>query len=201
MKKILVAMAIIAGSFQMAQAQEEGKFRAGLDFGYAIPDGGGGISFGIEPKYNISDNMNVGIRFESAIMAKNVPFGDIGTVESKLAASASYLGTFDYYFSNGSSSFAPFVGAGVGYSALANVEIDLTEIEGFEEIEGEETTAKGELDGKFGGLIRAGFEFGKVRLAASYNLIGKSEVDGTEIKNSYFGISLGFYVGGGKWKK
>ena len=59
-----------------------------------------------------------------------------------------------------------------------------------------------ELDGKFGGLIRAGFELGKLRLAASYNLIGKSDLgEGVEVKNSYLGISLGFYLGGGKWKK
>lgn len=188
MKKILVAMAIIAGTFQMAQAQEEGKFRVGLDFGYAIPDGGGGLSTGLEAKYNVADNMNVGIRFESAIMAKNVT--DTGlTVEADLAANSSYLGTFDYYFHNGSSSFAPFVGAGAGYTALANIS--------FEDF----GDAEAEVDGKLGGLIRTGFEWGKFRLTASYNLIGKTEIESAKIKNSYFGISLGFYVGGGKWKK
>ena len=84
------------------------------------------------------------------------------------------------------------MGAGVGYSSLANI--------GFDELgpDSEEL----ELDGKFGGLIRAGFELGKLRLAASYNLIGKSDLgEGVEVKNSYLGISLGFYLGGGKWKK
>ena len=82
------------------------------------------------------------------------------------------------------------MGAGVGYSTLANI--------GFDELGPDEV----EVDGKFGGLIRAGFEWGKFRVATSYNLIGKSDLgDGVEVKNSYFGISLGFYIGGGKWKK
>lgn len=190
MKKIFCVFIIALSMVQLAQAQEKNKFRVGFDFGYTMPDGGGGILLAIEPKYNIADNMNVGIRFESAAMAKNV-----GETEASLTASGSYIGTFDYYFSSGSSSFAPFLGAGVGYSTLGNIgfDIDSEEIEGDVELE---------VDGKFGGLIRAGFEAGKFRLAASYNLIGKSDLgEGTEVKNSYLGFSLGFYLGGGKWKK
>ncbi|SNZ01198.1 hypothetical protein [Flagellimonas pacifica] len=198
MKKIFLAIVVMASMTQFLSAQEQNKFRVGLDLGYAIPDGGGGILIALEPKYNIADNMNVGIRIESAAMAKKV-----GLVEASLAGSTSYSGTFDYYFSSGSSSFAPFIGAGVGYSSLANVGFDIDIDSGFgddspltidEELELE-------VDGSFGGLVRAGFEAGKLRLAATYNLIGKSDLgEGAEIKNSYIGISLGFYVGGGKWK-
>lgn len=192
MKKIFYVFIIALSTVQFTQAQEQNKFRVGLDLGYTIPSGGGGVLFAIEPKYNIADNMNVGIRFESAAMAKNVSSDGV-SLEASLAASMSYIGTFDYYFSSGSSSFAPFLGAGVGYSSLANIGFD---VEGFESDEVE-------LDGKFGGLVRAGFEAGKFRLAASYNLIGKSDVgeEGAEVKNSYLGISVGFYLGGGKWKK
>ncbi len=195
MKKLFYALAIMTSILQTVQAQEEGKFRAGLDFGYAMPDGGGGISTAFEAKYNVADNMNVGIRFESAFLAKNVKAtNDVAQIEANLAASSSYMGTFDYYFHNGSSSFAPFAGAGIGYSMLANLDFD-----------SQVTDDEFEVDGKFGGLIRAGFEWGKFRLAANYNIIGKSEIgeglDAVEVKNSYFGISLGFYVGGGKWKK
>ncbi|MFD2100664.1 hypothetical protein [Flagellimonas iocasae] len=189
MKKLFYAFLVMASLVQWVNAQEQNKFRVGLDFGYVMPDGGGGILLAIEPKYNIADNMNVGLRFESAAMAKNVTDSGV-TIEADLAASASYLGTFDYYFHNGSSSFSPFAGAGVGYSTLANLS--------FSDF-GDD--AEAEVDGKFGGLIRAGFELGKFRVAASYNLIGKTEIEGAEVKNSYLGISLGFYLGGGKWKK
>jgi outer membrane protein W len=190
MKKIFYALLLMLAVGQVAQAQEQGKFRVGLDLGYTMPDGGGGVLIAVEPKYNIADNMNIGIRFESAAMAKNV-----GETEADLTASGTYSGTFDYYFNSGSSSFAPFLGGGVGYSTLGNLSssVDTELVEGSVELE---------VDGKFGGLIRAGFEAGKFRLAATYNLIGKTDLgEGAEIKNSYLGISLGFYLGGGKWKK
>ncbi|NVN18016.1 outer membrane beta-barrel protein [Muricauda sp. HICW] len=191
MKKILFSLLLMFAVAQVSQAQEEGKFRVGLDLGYTMPDGGGGVLIAIEPKYNIADNMNIGLRFESAAMAKNVTSDGV-SLEASLAASGTYSGTFDYYFTSGSSSFAPFMGAGIGYSSIANIDFDESGPDS-EEIE---------LDGKFGGLIRAGFELGKLRLAASYNLIGKSDLgEGIEVKNSYLGISLGFYLGGGKWKK
>ncbi|MBA4745729.1 MAG: outer membrane beta-barrel protein [Muricauda sp.] len=195
MKKIFFALLLMLAVVQVSQAQEQGKFRVGLDLGYTMPDGGGGVLFAIEPKINIADNMNVGIRFESAAMAKNVEAGPV-SAEASLTASMSYSGTFDYYFNSGSSSFAPFVGAGMGYSSLGSIGFDIDDIE---EAEGD---ADLEVDGKFGGLLRAGFEAGKFRLAATYNLIGKTDLgEGAEVKNSYLGISLGFYLGGGKWKK
>ncbi|MCK0160857.1 outer membrane beta-barrel protein [Allomuricauda sp. F6463D] len=188
MKKILFVFLLMLAVTQVSQAQEEGKFRFGLDLGYTMPSGGGGVLIAIEPKYNIADNMNIGLRLESAAMAKNV-----GETEADLTASMSYIGTFDYYFNSGSSSFAPFLGGGVGYSTLGNLSTS---------VDTELVDAEFEVDGKFGGLIRTGFEAGKFRLAATYNLIGKTELfEGAEIKNSYFSISLGFYFGGGKWKK
>ncbi|MEQ5792065.1 outer membrane beta-barrel protein [Muricauda sp. NFXS6] len=195
MKKIFFAFLLMLAVVQVSQAQEEGKFRVGLEAGYTMPSGGGGVLFAVEPKYNIADNMNIGIRFESAAMAKNVDVGP-ASAEASLTASVSYSGTFDYYFNSGSSSFAPFFGAGVGYSSLGSIGFDIDDVE---DVEGD---ADVEVDGKFGGLIRAGFEAGKFRLAATYNLIGKTDLgEGAEIKNSYLGISLGFYLGGGKWKK
>ena len=195
MKKIFFAFLLMLAVVQVSQAQEEGKFRVGLEAGYTMPSGGGGVLFAVEPKYNIADNMNIGIRFESAAMAKNVYVGP-ASAEASLTASVSYSGTFDYYFNSGSSSFAPFFGAGVGYSSLGSIGFDIDDVE---DVEGD---ADVEVDGKFGGLIRAGFEVGKFRLAATYNLIGKTELaEGLEVKNSYLGISLGFYLGGGKWKK
>ena len=89
MKKIFYALLLMLAVVQVAQAQEQGKFRVGLDAGYAMPSGGGGILFAIEPKYNIADNMNIGIRFESAAMAKNVNVGP-ASAEASLTASMSY---------------------------------------------------------------------------------------------------------------
>jgi len=178
-------------------AQVEGKVRGGFDLGYCIPsDGGGGVAFNLNLGYNLQDNMTVGIRLGSAIMAKVDPFGEVASA----AANANYLATFNYYFNSGSSPIAPFVGAGAGLymlaaasSGTANVVVD--------------------VGNRFGGMLTAGVELGKFRLALEYNLIPSSAVNVTgtggggihiandKIPNSYLAITTGFYFGGGKWKK
>ena len=49
MKKIIFALLLMLAVVQV-QAQEKNKFRVGLDAGYTIPDGGGGVLIAIEPK-------------------------------------------------------------------------------------------------------------------------------------------------------
>jgi outer membrane protein W len=202
MKKIILSLAALM-TFAFATAQEEGKFRVGLDLGYTIPSGGGGgILISLEPKYNITDNMNIGLRFGSAAMVRNFSGSDIdGNLKANIASNGSYLATYDYYF-KGSSSFVPYVGAGAGIYTLANVGFSSTDVSA-----NEASLLKLDATSKFGGLIRAGFEWGKFRMGLEYNIVPKSNlVDFTGEKigtaqNSYLGIHLGFYVGGGKWGK
>lgn len=196
MKSILLSIAILIGISYNAKAQEEGKFRGGLDLGVAIPSGGAGFLFDLELKYNLKDNMNVGFRYGSAIIAKSVVLDGGDKFESaNVSANASYMATYDYYFVLGGS-FNPFVGGGVGAYTLASISAN----------EGDEFTA-GNLDAstKIGGFLRGGFEASKFRFTLEYDFIGKStlqDVDGKDvgsIKNSYLGVTVGFYVGGGKW--
>ena len=191
MKKIFFTLLVTISATQWIQAQEEGKFRAGLDLGYAMPTRGEGLFVAFEAKQNIADNMNVGLRIENAIFVKEVYLND-KAMDTDIIGNLSFIGTFDYYFNKNNHQFSPFVGTGIGYSSLTDVQF---------EFKGDETTPDAETNGKFGGLIRAGFEWGKLRVAANYNLLGKSKIEGGEIKNSYLGISLGFYIGGGKWNK
>lgn len=196
MKKIILlitALSIAASTF----AQEQGKVRVGLDLGYAIPTaGGGGFAIYLEPMYNIKDNMSVGLRIGSALMVKEIESNNGDVIEGEIGANGSYMATFDYHFNNSGKSFVPFVGGGLGYVSIANI--------GFSDnIEGGNDQI--EPDGKLGGMLRGGFEWGKFRMGIDCNLIPKSDlknIDGNEIgtsKNSYVGINLGFFVGGGKW--
>lgn len=95
---------------------------------------------------------------------------------------ANYISaTYDYYFHNNNSSRAPFIGAGLGgYSGVYDDKFNFT------------------------GMIRGGVELRKFRISLEYNLIPDTELiigDFSIVyKNSYFGASIGFYVGGGKWK-
>lgn len=197
MKKIVLSV-IGLMSFAFASAQVEGKFRVGLDLGYTIPSsGGGGILFSLEPKYNIKDNMNVGLRIGSAAMVKNIESTIGTTVEAEIGANSSFVGTYDYYF-KGNSSFVPYVGGGAGIYSLANLEVNSGS---------STTTTEIDSNSKFGGLLRGGFEWGKFRMGLEYNLVPKSNIQNTSgttvgtAKNSYLGIHLGFYIGGGKWGK
>ncbi len=197
MKKIILT-AMVVFAFVNGYSQEEGKFRVGLDLGYTVPsNGGGGILFSLEPKYNFKDNMNVGLRIGAAAMVRDIET-DGETSSAKISANGSYVGTYDYYFNKSGSSFVPYI-RGVGYYSIANVEFDVLD----------EPSSQTALDasGKIGGLLRGGFEWGKFRMGVEYNLVPKSELQdlsgvkkGT-IANSYLGIHLGFYVGGGKWGK
>ena len=193
MKKIIVCMlfAVMAiGAF----AQEEGKIRGGLNIGAAIPDGGGGVCLDINLGYNLKDNMNVGIRWGTAGMAKVDPLGETGSV----SANINFLGTYNYYFSSGTSPIAPFVGGGLGLYTVAAIAA------------GAGYTV--DAGNRFGGMLTAGVEAGKFRLTLEYNIVPSSAVNVTstpgslvikndKIKNSYLGITAGFYIGGGKWKK
>ena len=196
MKKItLLATALLISAF--SYAQQQGSVRVSLDLGYAIPSaGGGGLAIYLEPMYNIKDNMSVGVRIGSAGLIKEVESTDGEILEGEVGANGSYMATFDYHFNKSGSSFVPFVGGGLGYVSVANIGFDSDTVGTNDDLE---------ADGKLGGMIRAGFEWGKFRLGLDYNLIPKSDledIDGNEIgtsKNSYLGISLGFFVGGGKW--
>ena len=194
MKKSIVSllfMVLLSGVF----AQEEGKVRGGLDLGFCIPKGGGGLCLDINLGYNIQDNMTVGIRLGSAIMGRTDPFGETASASGNL----SIAGTYNYYFSTGTSPFAPFVGGGLGVYGVASMASG-------------NNSVSVEAGNRLGGLLTAGAELGKFRFALEYNLIPSSAVkisgnetgivlENDKIKNSYMAITIGFYIGGGKWKK
>ncbi len=188
MKKFLIGFAFLALSF-LARTQESGQtfkpFKADIAFGYAIPGGSGskgGIIFALEPKYAISDLISLGLRLESAIMARAYRDANGSYVVGDLKASSSYLATADYYFTT--QDFRPFVGAGLGLYRLASIS-DLNSSSGSTIIE---------AGNKFGFMPRVGFEFRHFRMAVEYNVPGKT---GT-VNNNYLGIKIGFFVGGGR---
>ncbi|SDD30904.1 hypothetical protein SAMN04488104_102347 [Algoriphagus faecimaris] len=182
-------------------SQQAGKFRFGMDFGPALPKGGGiGALVNLEPKINLANNLNLGIRMGIAALAKDVTITTLNdNYEGEVSANVSASGTLDYYFNNGGSNFAPFIGAGFGYYALSAVEVDATTID---------NTDVGDLEATFewAPMVRAGVELGKFRLGAEYNFVPNSNLQDPsgqvigEAVNQYFGFTLGFYMGGGRWR-
>ena len=189
MKKVLIYVMLAVLTTSGAFAQEQGRFRGSINVGYAIPTGGGGIATDIQFGYNLLDNMTVGIKWGGALMGRVTPDDEGGDI----TFNNSYLATLTYFFNDGSSRFAPFAGLGLGMFPTAS----------FGAGDGNLRVAGGN---KFGGMLTAGFEFGSFRLGVEYNLIPSSDVTyagvtpaRTSIPNSYFGVTIGFVIGGGRW--
>jgi outer membrane protein W len=197
MKKVILVL-FAALTCNAIYAQKEGGFRVGLDLGATLPsNGGGGLLLSIEPKYNLKDNMNIGLRIGTAAMVRDIQDNGSST-SGKVAVNVSYVATYDYYFNSAGKSFVPYIGGGAGYYAIANVAYD--DVNSSDEI-------AVNASGKMGALVRGGFEWGKFRMGLEYNFVPKSDLNdiygdkvGT-VSNTYLGIHLGFYVGGGKWRK
>lgn len=193
MKKITLILVLLL-AIVAVKAQEQDKVRLGLDGGFAMPThGGGGIMGGLEFKYNLSDNWNIGVRGELAGTGK-----DIGGNKSDVSMNGSVLAVTDYYFNNGNSNFAPFIGVGIGVARLGGAQVNSDD----KRIPDDEVskTTKGV------GLARIGFEYSRLRVTANYYGIPTTTYTNTlgqdfTIKNSYFSFGIGFYIGGGKWKK
>lgn len=187
MKKLFFAISLLLIGFNI-NAQDYKPFKVGLGLGYAAPsDGGGGIAVYLEPGYRINDQILVGLRIESAVMAKTV-----GTQEASAKATGSYTINGQYYFSN--NKFRPFAGLGVGLFANADVEVSGSS--------GSASAGNG-----IGFYPRVGFDFGHFNFIFDYNIVPPTdelEVSGStvslgddEIKNSYMSIKIGVSIGGG----
>lgn len=190
MKKITSVLCFLLFVAVAANAQEFKKFRVATNLGYAIPGGDGakgGISFSIEPGYRVSDALLVGLRWETAALIRGAS-EDIGTVDLDIAGINSYTLNGQYYFSN--NNFRPFLGLGFGIYSLAAVKFDT----------GSGTGTAATSESKFGFYPRAGFDAGHFTLQLEYNILGNTKVEGedVEFKNSYIGIKIGGYFGGGR---
>lgn len=192
-KTFLVVAAFLV--FANGYSQKKSGFRVGLDFGFVPANGGAGLLVSIEPKYNIKDNMNVGLRIGVVGIVRDLNDSGANT-SAKVSANGSYVATYDFYFNKSGKSFVPYLGGGVGYYSIANVEFD--DASNLENI-------NIAASGKMGGLVRGGFEWGKFRMGLEYNLVPEStlrDINGNNrgtVSNTYVGIHLGFYIGGGKW--
>jgi len=202
-KKLIILLVVgFLASANALFAQEEGMFRVGMDLGYTIPgSGGGGLLFYLEPKYNIKDNLNIGLRFGTAAMVRDIKYYSMSDeVTGTLSANVSVALTADYYFEGLGENFAPFVGGGIGSMSFASLEINSeTDLD-------DDYLGTFETRNALAPFIRAGFETGKFRLSLDYNIVPKSNIINSqgavigESGNSYLGIAIGIFVGGGRWR-
>ena len=204
MKKAIYVMLLLV-VFTGLRAQQQGKVRVGFNVGVDVPGGGAGLGGDLDIRYNLQDNLNLGIKFAGDVMMKNMYVDKINLEASATGtAISSTMVTGDYYFNEGVSLFAPFVGGGMGFYKIANLR---TTVSGDQIPDPPTDFSAFSASYKFGVLLRGGFELGHVRLGVEYNIIPKSNVyevlDGSVgiTSNNFVKFSLGFYLGGGKWMK
>lgn len=160
--------------------------------GFAIPDGGGGILFDIEPTYRVMDEVAIGLRAEIAVMARVV-----GDELSSATGLESYSLNGKYYLSNGT--FRPYVGFGLGLFQLAGVSVKNKNStnSSLEKIDIANET-------KFGFYPRIGFDLGHFNVNIDYNIMGKTNYTNvgtgqkSSIDNNYLGIRIGAFFWGGR---
>ncbi|GAB4013966.1 hypothetical protein GCM10028808_34900 [Spirosoma migulaei] len=179
-----------------ATAQEFKPFKVNMSLGYAKPLSSGvsgGVLFAIEPKYGISDNLDLGLRLEWAVVARAI-VSNGNSVSGDIGAFGSYLITGNYLFGTGNT--RPFLGAGLGlYSIASGGTVKV--------VDGQSTQQVSLVaDTKFGGMIRAGLKTGHFVIGVEYNAVPttSNKLSSTTIdsKNAYLGIKLGFDIGGGR---
>lgn len=194
MRKVFCIMFFYAFAIAAySQGNELRKFKGAIQFGYTWPsDGGGGIAFIFEPGYRINDQIATHLRYESALMVR-----DIGGQSTKIAATRSFTINAQYYHLT-NEKFRPFAGLGLGWFLPATV--------GFDIIEGGIAFSY-EPAGTIGLYPRLGFDYWHFTMLIDYNIIPKSEAqvavsNGTKeirkFKNSYMSIKLGLTFGGGR---
>jgi outer membrane protein W len=188
MKKLSTVLCVILFAAMAVNAQELKTFRVGVGAGYAKPGGagsGGGVLFTIEPGYRITDQILVNLRWESAAVVRGT-VNDTGA-DLSVAGIGSYTLNGQYYLSD--NSFRPFVGLGFGMYKLAAVSVSGSSTGG-------STAAAAES--KIGFYPRIGFDAKHFTLNLDYNFIPNTTAGAYEFKNSYIGIRLGGYFGGGR---
>ncbi|MBC7889549.1 MAG: hypothetical protein H7Z13_16850 [Ferruginibacter sp.] len=197
MKKLICGFAIAALGALSAKAQDGERifkrFKGDVSLGYAAAVGGdtdGGVTFALEPKFGVMDNLSFGLRMEGAVLAKFGGTNPDGTTQIDDAkAILSFLATADYYFTT-NYSFRPFAGAGAGIYGIAS--------DSYESHAG------------LGAIFRIGAEVKHFRFGVEYNFISGKDLtayttDNTgsviltkvKSKDAYIGIKAGFCFGGG----
>ncbi|GAB3888581.1 hypothetical protein [Spirosoma agri] len=194
MKRILFALFVLVGF--SASAQEYKPFKVNVSIGYAKPltsGVSGGVLFAVEPKYGLSDNFDLGLRLEAAVVARGVVYNG-NTSTGDVGAFSSYLLTGNYLFGKGG--IRPFLGVGVGLYSIGSA--------GTVVINNGQTNQDVTFvsDTKFGGMIRGGIKAGHFVAAVEYNAAPTTEnklANATiTSENAYLGVKVGFDIGGGR---
>lgn len=194
MKTNIIVLFLLAITATLTYGQDFKPFKVGIGVGYAVPastgsGAGGGALFFIEPAYRAADNISIGLRLESAIIARGISGVGNDDISGDASSNLSYTLNGQYYFND--NYVRPFVGAGLGLFSLAALKFNTAS---GNTVEADEAAAAT----RFGFYPRVGIDAGHFNFTIDYNIIPKTTIPNVgEVRNHYLGIRLGFSIGGG----
>jgi hypothetical protein len=203
---LLASIALPSGGRAQAPSYQPIRFDVTVYGGYAPADAnayGGGLV--LEPKYNLLDQLAVGLRLEWGAFVTQDIRADGGTGQAEISQSAravgAYLAKADWFFTT--SGVRPFAGLGHGLYRIAS---------GSQSVSGTTGTVvqRAESFQGFGVAPQVGVNFGGFRLAATYHLItggdqtvvtqavGAPAPTETKLSKNYFAFEIGGTIGGNR---
>jgi hypothetical protein len=193
MKNIVTVMVVSLLAFNAA-AQDYKPFKVNTSLGYARPTGTGSIGgflFSVEPKYGLSDQLDVGLRMEAALMTSALEVGGkITNTQLKFASSYLLTGTYLVYTE---SDFRPYAGIGAGLFTTGGLNVSEGEV-------------GAQAARKLGAMARVGFKYSHLNVGVEYNYAPTTQYSvnlqsgipaAARSQNSYIGVKVGVDIGGG----
>lgn len=192
LKKKLLFLIVLCGLFNL---NAQVKLRIEPGFLLKTESENLGLLLNVEPHIVIANNKVIGLRFGLAVNPQKFTTSDSSQFffdDKNDNAVLSFMLTFDYYLNENYT--RPYLGLGLGYYLFSSVDI----------ANPSENVTVGSVSNQLGLLLRGGFQWGRTKFGLEYNFIPKADIKipsdltiGT-VDNSYFGISIGFTIGGRK---
>jgi hypothetical protein len=198
---VLLAVVCAFAGVREARAQAPNYQAIRVDVGiagaYTPSYGRAGFGGVLEAKFNITDNIAAGLRFDG-VVSFGGSIGPEGSTSVSVGAAAATLLEAEYYLTT--SSVRPFIGAGLGIYAIVSQSIEADDA----------NTSVSQVAGRFFGVAPSlGIDLGRLRLAVTYNLIlgadivltqnvGMPNETETTYGQSYVLFELSFRIGGAR---
>jgi outer membrane protein X len=148
---------------------------------------GGGMA--VEPKYNVNDQLALGLRIEAVGMASENVYTSTGFTSLSARAVVAFLAKADVYLTT--TTVRPFLGFGAGLYTMGSATTSVSGV-GSEAFRG------------FGIAPQVGLNLGHFRIAATYNVVtgGQQTIvttgTTTTLAKNYFSFEIGGTIGGGR---
>lgn len=204
MRTLFISLFVLVSC--VAGAQTAKPFKVSIAGGYAFPVSTStndnvskpGFVYSLEPQYELTKNLEVGVRFEQAFIKRPEILNEVVYFTTNAKSLLSAVVTANYVMRIGTS-FRPYVGIGGGLYYADKSEQRQTSSSGSSVV-----SYPLPVTTVFGGVGRVGLKYGIVHVEANYNLISDTSVTNgatrltLTAKNSYLSLKAGITIGGSK---